>query len=176
MDMTIAATRSEERSSKYFNGDQISVKNGQPNSTLKNYFRSRKFGAGRYVGSLVQIDSDRSVQALKFNQVNWLGGDPDDQESAGNFYFSSFTNRWQDFMNYIHQKSAARDKKLAEVMKQSPDLLGKQILAKYPDPIAKYQHIFESILPGKKLLPITPASPTAFYFSDDDVNVYRLKP
>ena len=168
MDMTITATRSEERSSKYFNGDQISVKNGQPNRTLQNYFSSRKFGAGRYVGSLVQIDSERSVQALKFNQVNWLGGDPDDQESAGNFYFSSFTNRWQDFMNYIHQKSAARDKKLAEVMKQSPDLLGKQILSKYPDPIAKYQHIFESILPGKKLLPITPASPTAFYFSDDD--------
>ena len=39
MDMTITATRSEERSSKYFNGDQISVKNGQPNRTLQNYFR-----------------------------------------------------------------------------------------------------------------------------------------
>ena len=168
MDMTIVATRDEERSPKYFNGDQISIRKGQANSTLTNYFRSRKFGAGRYVGSFVQIDSNRSVQAFKYNQVNWLGGDPDDQESAGTFYFSPFTNRWQDFMNYIHQKSAARDKKLAEVMKRSPDLFGRQILEKYPDPLEKYEEIFESILPGKKLLPIDPASPKAFHFSDDD--------
>ena len=168
MDMTIAATRDEERDPKYFNGDEISVKKGQANSTLTNYVNSRKYGAGRYVGSLVQIDSDRSVQALKFNRVNWLGGDPDDEESVGNFYFNSFTNRWQDFMNYIHQKSAARDKKLAEVMKQSPKLLGSQILEKYPDPLEKYQKIFESILPGKKLLPIDPAAPRQFHFSDED--------
>ena len=168
MDMTIAATRDEERAPKYFNGDQISVKKGQVNNTLSNYVNSRKYGAGRYVGSLVQIDSDRSVQALKFNQVNWLGGDPDDEESAGNFYFSPFANRWRDFMNYIHQKSAARDKKLAEVMKQSPELLGSQILERYPDPLEKYQKIFASILPGKKLLPIDPAAPKEFHFSDED--------
>ena len=168
MNMTIAATRDEERDPKYFNGNEISVKKGQANRTLHNYINSRKYGAGRYVGSLVQIDSDRSVQALKFNQVNWLGGDPDDKESVGNFYFNSFTNRWQDFMNYIHQKSAARDKKLAEVMKQSPNLLGSQILEKYPDPLEKYQKIFESILPEKKLLPIDPAAPRQFYFSDED--------
>ena len=168
MDMTIAATRDEERAPKYFNGDQISVKKGQVNNALNNYVNSRKYGAGRYVGSLVQIDSDRSVQALKFNQVNWLGGDPDDEESVGNFYFSPFANRWRDFMNYIHQKSAARDKKLAEVMKQSPELLGSQILERYPDPLEKYQKIFASILPGKKLLPIDPAAPKEFHFSDED--------
>ena len=168
MDMTIAATRDEERDPKYFNGDQISVKKGQVNDRLSNYFNSRKYGAGRYVGSLVQIDSDRSVQALKLNKVNWLGGDPDDEESAGNFYFNTFTNRWRDFMNYIHQKSAARDKKLAEAMKQSPKLLGSQILEKYPDPLEKYEKIFESILPGKKLLPINPAAPGQFHFSDED--------
>ena len=71
-------------------------------------------------------------------------------------------------MNYIHQKSAARDKKLADTMKQSPDQLGSQILKKYPDPLEKYQKIFESILPGKKLLPIDPASPREFHFSDED--------
>ena len=53
MDMTITATRDEERDPKYFNGDQISVKKGQVNHTLSNYVNSRKYGAGRYVGSLV---------------------------------------------------------------------------------------------------------------------------
>ena len=168
MNMTIAATRNEERDQKYFNGDKISIKKGQINSALHNYINSRKYGAGRYVGSLVQIDSDRSVQTLKFSQVNWLGGDPDDKESPSDFYFNRFTNRWRDLMNYIHQKSAARDKKLAEVIKQSPELRGSQILEKYPDPLEKYQKIFESILPGKNLLPIDPASPREFHFSDED--------
>lgn len=167
MDMRIVATREEEKEKRYFNGDLIDVRKGQVNAVLKNYINSRKYGAGRFVGSVVQIDSDRSVKTLNFSQVNWLGGDPDDIESASNFYFQNFTSRWQNFMNYIHQKSAARDKKLAEVIKEKPELIGSEILKKYPDPIEKYQEIFSSILPGKKLLPIDPASPKEFQFSDE---------
>lgn len=167
MDMTIIATREEEKDPRYFNGDSISVIQGQQNQVLKNYINSRKYGAGRYVGSLVQIDSDRSIQTLSFTQVNWLGGDPDDAESAGNFYFNTFTSRWQDFMNYIHQKSAARDKKLADVIKDNPELCGAQILEQYPDPLQKYQEIFAHILPGKTLLPIDPAKPKQFNYCDE---------
>jgi ABC-type cobalamin/Fe3+-siderophores transport system ATPase subunit len=166
MDMTIIATRDEEREEKYFNGSMIEIKKGVQNPILKNYINSRKYGSGRYVGSLVQIDSSRSVQSLAYSQVNWLAGDPDDSDSPSNFYFNSFTNRWQDFVNYIHQKSAARDKKLAEVMKENPNLLGSEILKKHPDPLQKYQKIFSSILPNKTLLNINPASPGEFQFSD----------
>lgn len=167
MDMTIIATRDEEREEKYFNGSKIEIKKGVQSPVLKNYINSRKYGSGRYVGSLVQIDSSRSVQTLAYSKVNWLGGDPDDADSPSNFYFNSFSNRWQDFVNYIHQKSAARDKKLAEVMKEHPELLGSDILKKYPDPLQKYKEIFSSILPGKALLDINPASPGEFQFSDE---------
>lgn len=166
MDMTIIATRDEEREEKYFNGGKIDIKNGVRNPVLENYINSRKYGSGKYVGSLVQIDSSRSVQALAYGKVNWLGGDPDDSDSPSNFYFNSFTNRWQDFVNYIHQKSAARDKKLAEVMKEDPSLLGSAILKKHPDPLQKYKDIFSSILPNKTLLDINPAAPGEFRFSD----------
>jgi len=166
MDMTIVATRDEEREAKYFNGSRIEIKSGVRNPLLENYINSRKYGSGKYVGSLVQIDSSRSVQALKYGQVNWLGGDPDDSDSPSNFYFNSFTSRWQDFVTYIHQKSAARDKKLAEAMKENPGLLGSEILKKYPDPFQKYKEIFTTILPTKTLLDINPASPGEFQFSD----------
>ena len=166
MDITIIATRDEEKEERYFNGSKIEIKKGVGNAVLKNYINSRKYGAGRYVGSLVQIDSSRSVQTLSYSKVDWLGGDPDDLESPSNFYFNSFTNRWQDFVNYIHQKSAARDKKLAEAMKEKPELMGSVILEKYPDPLQKYKEIFTSILLGKVLLDINPASPGVFRFSD----------
>jgi predicted ATPase len=166
MNMTITSTRKEEEDKKYFGGNKLDVEKGVKNPVLNNYINSRKYGSGRYVGSLVQIDSDRSVQALTYSKVNWLGGDPDDTDSPSNFYFNSFTNRWQDFVNYIHQKSAARDKKLAESLKSSPDLTGREILKEYPDPLEKYKKIFSSILPEKELLDIDPASPREFRYRD----------
>jgi predicted ATPase len=166
MDITIEATRPEEEDAKYFGGPVLELKKGVGNNVLTNYINSRQYGSGRYVGSLVQIDSNRSIQTLKYNPVNWLGGDPDDVDSVGTFYFNPFSNRWQDFVNYIHQKSAARDKKLAEEMKANPDKNGREILEKYPDPFEKYKKIFEETLPGKRLLDIDPAKPREFRYND----------
>ncbi len=166
MDITVQATRPEEEDEKYFGAESISVNQGERNDRLHNYISSRKYGLGRYVGSLVQIDSDRSVQTLKYNPVNWLGGDPDDAEAPANYYFNSFTNRWQDFMNYIHQKTAAREKKIAEMVQKSPDLAGHEVLAKFPNPLDKYKAIFADALPGKELLDIDPASPKEFHYKD----------
>ena len=166
MDMTIEATRSEERDEKYFGSSTLKVEQGSPNEVLNNYINSRKYGTGKYVGSLVQIDSNRDIQTLKYSQVNWLGGDPDDAEAASNFYFSPFPNRWQDFVNYIHQKSAARDKKLADELKKNPKN-GELIINKNPDPLKKYKEIFSELLPGKVLLDIDPAQPKEFQYKDE---------
>lgn len=165
MDIEIVSTRKEEEEAKYFNGKSVILKAGQNNEVLKNYINSRKYSSAGYVGSLVQIDSNRNVQTLKYNPVNWLGGDPDDGETAPKYYFSNFSNRWADFMNYIHQKSASRDKKLADELKRNP-ADGERIIAKNPDPLQKYKNIFSSILPGKELQDINPASPGEFHYKD----------
>lgn len=174
MDMTIEASRIEEEDPKYFGGLHLEVKKGQPNQLLNNYINSRKYGSGRYVGSLVQIDSNRSIQTLKYSAVNWLAGDPDDTESPSNFYFNQFSNRWQDFVNYIHQKSASRDKKLADELKKNPST-GEEIIKRNPDPFEKYKKIFEDLLPGKKLLDINPAQPKEFQFRDESEQTLNFR-
>ncbi len=166
MDAVIAATRPEEEDPKYFNGSEVIVRKGQKNNTLGNYMGSRIFGKGRYVGSLVQIDSTRSVENIKYQPVNWLGGDPDDSNTAWNFYFSAFQNRWQDFVNYIHQKTAARGKKIADAVLQDPSRTGQEWIAIHPDPLEKYKKIFREALPGKELLDIDPKSPREFRYRD----------
>lgn len=166
MDMWIESTRKEEHG-KYFGGSEVIVEKGNPNQVLTEYINSRKYGSGRYVGSLVQIDSNRSVQTLSFNQVNWLSGDPDDFEAPSTHYFKTFSARWQEFINYIHQKSAARDKKLAEEVKKRPELSGNELLKNNPDPIDKYKKIFSEALPGKELLDINPAQPGTFKYKDN---------
>jgi ABC-type cobalamin/Fe3+-siderophores transport system ATPase subunit len=166
MDMIIEATRPEEEDPKYFNGSNVEVKKGQQNQILNNYINSRKYGAGKYVGSLVQIDSNRSIQAVSYSKVNWLAGDPDDADAPSNFYFSAFSGRWHNFVNYIHQKSASRDKKLADSLKKEPTK-GEEIIEKNPDPFEKYKKIFSDLLPGKELLDINPAQPREFQYKDE---------
>lgn len=174
MDMTIEATRKEEEEAKYFNGSSVEVKRGQQNQILINYINSRKYGAGKYVGSLVQIDSNRSIQSISYSQVNWLAGDPDDVIGPGNFYLSAFSGRWQNFVNYIHQKSASRDKKLADQLKKDPTN-GEQIITNNPDPFEKYKLIFSDLLPGKELLDIDPAQPREFQFKDESGQALPFK-
>jgi len=174
INMTIGATRKEERDEKYFNGETLVVQKSVQNQTLNNYINSRKYLSSGYVGSLVQIESSRNVETLKYTPVNWLGGDPDDRETATNFYFSPFSNRWSDFMNYIHQKSAARDKKLADELKKDPTK-GEQIINDYPDPLQKYKTIFSSLLPDKELQDINPAAPKEFQFTEGSAKPLPFK-
>lgn len=165
MDLTVAATRPQEEDDKYFGASEIQVVKGTQSEPLQRYINSRTYGSARYVGSLVQIDSDRSVQSIKYQPVNWLGGDPDDVETAGTYYFNPFPNRWREFMQYIHQKAAARDKKLAEMVKAAePQETADKIREQHPDPLEKYQRLFKKILPDKELLPINPASPSEFRY------------
>lgn len=165
MDLTVAATRPQEEEDKYFGAPEIQVVKGSQSEPLQRYINSRTYGSARYVGSLVQIDSDRSVQSIKYQPVNWLAGDPDDVEAAGTYYFNPFPNRWREFMQYIHQKAAARDKKLAEMVKAAePQERADKIREQHPDPLEKYQRLFKKILPDKELLPINPASPSEFRY------------
>lgn len=171
INMTLLATRPEEEDQKYFGGKSLKLVAGTPNTVLNNYISSRNYSSSAYVGSLVQIDSNRNVQSLKYTAVNWLGGDPDDGESTADYYFNAFSSRWSDFMNYIHQKSAARDKKLADELKQNPNHNGETILKKYPDPLEKYKRIFEDLLPGKVLQDVNPAKPKEFSYKGENGNI-----
>lgn len=174
IDITLEATRKDEEDPKYFSGKTLVVKKGVANAVLNNYINSRKYSSNGFVGSLVQIDSNRNVETLKYTPVNWLAGDPDDAETSTNFYFSPFTSRWNDFMNYIHQKSAARDKKLADALKKNPHT-GVQIINENPDPLHKYKDIFLKLLPGKELQDIDPANPREFHFKDNSGTLLPFK-
>ena len=168
--MEIVATRNEEKD-KHFGDTILHVKQGEQNQNLVNYMQSRSYGRGRYVGSVVQIDSQRNTQNIKYQQVDWFGNDPDDADTPANFYISNlFSNRWQNFMDYIHQKSATRDNKIAQAVKNKDAESVDEILKNHPSPMAKYQDLFSRMLPGKTLNDIEPKSPREFTYQDDNGN------
>lgn len=166
LSMTIQATRPEEEEQKYFGIKILEVNQGVNNQILTNYISSRKYGLGKYVGSLVQIDSQRNIETIKYNQISYQVTDPDDQETASDWGYQKFTDRWRDFMNYIHQKVAAHKNKLAEEVQNNQTMIAKDILKKFPHPLEKYKEIFSQLLPGKELQDINPATPREFQYKD----------
>ena len=170
MGLTIKATREEEKNDFGGGIERLIVKQGEPNDTLINYMVRRRFGRGNYVGSLLQIDSQRHIQPFQIDPLKKLPQDPDDTEMPSNFYFSNFINRWQDFMKYIHEKVASHDRQLAKAVKEGAQtsVSAKEIYDKHLPPLDKYKDIFAKIVPGKKLMDINVDSPREFQYIDSN--------
>lgn len=165
MSLTLSSTKNEE--DVRFEGNKIVVQQGQTNDVLNQYMQSRSFGRGRYVGSLVQIDSNRNIQTTQYPQISWQVSDPDDQATPYNWGYQEFTSRWTEFMNYIHQKVAAYQNKVASEVFNGSDITATAIKKKLPHPLKKYKEIFDSLLPGKELQDINPSSPSEFQYKDE---------
>ena len=159
--LTISATRDEEEDA--WGATSIDVTVGQPCPILSEYLATRT-GGGVYTGSVIQIDSDRAVQPIKFEPLSLATEDPDDQAISYSYFLDAFISRWQQLVNRIYKKAANRDQKIAKFIKENPDQLGAKALQTFPDPFLPYQTMFEQLLPGKTLEPIDPKSPREFHY------------
>jgi len=128
--------------------------------------QSRTHG-GAYVGTVIQIDSDRSVQPVKFQPITLATPDPYDTDIDLTYYLSRFASRWPDVVNKIYQKAANQDLKIAHFARQNPTAKCKEGLDANPDPFLPYQEVFSKLLPGKSLEAIDPKQPREFHYRID---------
>ena len=159
--LSISATRDKEEAA--WGGASFDVTAGQPCSILLNYLATRT-RTQAYTGTIIQIDSDRAVQPVKFELISLATVDPDDEDVNYNYYLNPFINRWQQLVNKIYKKAANRDQKIAKFTKENPDKLGIEALKKFPDTFLSYQEMFTQLLPDKTLEPIDPKSPREFHY------------
>jgi hypothetical protein len=113
---------------------------------------------------VVQIDSDRAVQPVRFESFTLATEDPDDQDVNYSWYLNPFIGRWQELVNKIYKKAANRDQKIAKFVKDDPTKLGSDALTAHPDPFLPYQEVFARLLPGKTLESIDPKTPREFHY------------
>ena len=159
--ISLTATREEEERAWGSKTLQVQAKeNCQP---LRDYLATRTRSKA-YTGTVIQIDSNRAVTPVKFEQFTLATVDPDDEDFNYSWYLSPFTNRWQQLVNKVYKKVANRDQKIATFIKENPEKTGADALTKYPDPFAPYQAMFERLLPGKTLEPIDPKAPKEFHY------------
>lgn len=160
--LILGATRPQEVSA--WGGQTLEVKAGTPCPKLQQYLNGRTRGSA-YVGTVIQIDSDRSVQQIQYQPLSAATPDPDDQEMNYSYYLSPFGGRWTSLMNRIHQKVASRDHKLATHVKSGPpNMTFAEARRSIPDPFTTYQQIFAQLLPGKTLEPINTQQPGDLHY------------
>jgi len=160
--LKIQATRDDEKDE--FEGEFIEIFKKQQNQKFKSYINNRRFEKSEYFGSLVQIDSRRSMRTANCRPVKNQVSDPDDNGTPSNFYHQNLSERWGSFMNYIHEKVAAYEKKISDAVHANPLLTCEQVLKNHPHPLEKYKNIFKQLLPEKELEDITPISAGDFRY------------
>lgn len=159
--MTLSSTRPEEEAA--WGARKIEVKAGEACRVLGDYLATRTRGQA-YIGAVVQIDSDRAVQPVKFETFTLATPDPEDEEFNHSFYLSTFVSRWQTLVNNIYKRVANRDQKIAKYVRANPDRVGRLALEDNPDPFVPFQEMFARLLPGKQLEPIDPKAPREFRY------------
>ncbi len=161
--LTIESTRPEEEEKI---GKTLDIVKGTPSTQLQQHMDSRVRG-GSYTSTVIQIDSDRSVQPVKFQPLNLSTPDPDDVEMDYRYFLNPFPNRWQEIVNKIFQKSANRDYKIAQYVKEHSEDTKKTLkdaIKKFPDTFEPYQKLFARLLPDKTLESIDPKQQKEFHY------------
>lgn len=85
--LVLRATRAEEEEA--WKSKSLELRPGQPSTHLTNYLSTRRRNEA-YVGSVVQIDSNRAVQPVAFESFSLATPDPDDEDVSYSWYLDAF--------------------------------------------------------------------------------------
>lgn len=163
----IVATRPEERDA--WGAERLAIQPKIRNEILNNYINSSTRG-GVYVGTVIQVESNRTVAPISFQNITLATPDPDDQNILLTYFLNPFDSRWQQLVNRIYAKAANRDYKIATYVKAKPGSAGEEALRIHPDSFVPYQQTFAKLLPGKTLCPIDPKTLREFHYKVPDYN------
>lgn len=124
---------------------------------------------------LIQIDSNRVVESVSFQQLTFQSiGDPEQEEVGYNYGFNSVKDRFTDICRTLHR---IKSKEVTSVYTEYQKNIGTSnsivTLTKLKDPTEKYIDIFGKLLYPKQMLPIDINSSTIQY-KDDDGNIRQF--
>jgi predicted ATPase len=118
---------------------------------------------------LIQIDSNRSVDSIQFQQLTFNQiGDPENEDVGYNYGFNNVKNRFEDICRTLHRlKSKEVTSVYVEYNKQLDITKPNVTLNRLEDPTEKYLELFGKLLYPKTMLPIDINSTTIQYKDEE---------
>jgi predicted ATPase len=120
---------------------------------------------------LIQIDSNRSVESIQFQQLSFNQiGDPENEEVGYGYGFNNVKNRFEDICRTLHrlkskEVTSVYDEYNKQLDKTKPDVT----LNRLEDPTAIYLELFGKLLYPKTMLPIDINSTTIQYKDEEGI-------
>jgi predicted ATPase len=124
---------------------------------------------------LIQIDSNRNVENVHFEQLTFQSiGNPETEEVGHNYGYNIVKDRFVDICRTLHRLKSKEVTNVYSEYNSKVSGAGQQVtLNKLPDPTAKYIDVFGKLLYPKKMLPIDINSSTIQY-NDEDGNTRQF--
>lgn len=121
---------------------------------------------GKWKGSVLQFESDRSIQAIKPYAFSWNIGDPWDEDIAWNLPLGRLQARFQDTLHSILRKVQSRRDQLGRRAEEQIRRGERTMSLDSPDPLAPFKTAFAQLLGPKELVDADLAKQTLLYRQD----------
>jgi len=125
---------------------------------------------------LIQIDSNRAVESINFQQLNFTSiGDPEGEEVGYGWGFNPVRGRFQEICNTLHRLKSREVASIYSAYESSSRASpsGAVSVTRLDDPIQKYVKLFGELLYPKQMEPIGLTS-TTIQFKDEDGQIRQF--
>lgn len=103
-------------------------------------------------GSVINIESDRSIQIVKPYQFSFDAVDPDKEQIGWNFMLGGLRARHQDTLHSIFRKVHSHRNKISSLAEKLMRDGASTMELNFPDPLIRFKHAFRQLLAPKELL------------------------
>jgi len=145
----IEATNDEERSK--WGKNILDTGNQQDAQLLQSTLHANRFRRN-WRGSVINIESDRSIQQIQPYQFSFDAIDPDKEQIGWNFMLGGLRNRHQDTLHSIFRKVHSHRNKISSLAEKLMRDGETSMNLDFPDPLEKFKHAFSQLLAPKELL------------------------
>lgn len=103
-------------------------------------------------GSVINIESDRSIQIVNPYQFSFDAVDPDKEQINWNFMLGGLRARHQDTIHSIFRKVHSHRNKISSLAEKLMRDGASTMELNFPDPLIRFKHAFRQLLAPKELL------------------------
>lgn len=145
----IEATNEEER--KRWGKNHLDTSLMQDAQLLQSTLQENRYRKN-WNGSVINIESDRSIQKISPYQFSFDAVDPDKEQIGWNFMFGGLKARYQDTQHSIFRKVHSHRNKISSLAEKLMRQGETSMSLDFPDPLEKFKHAFRQLLAPKELL------------------------